>query len=79
MEVARMAYIVYYKGKGVLKRLETMPVNIAFTSKKLNYTIFYGELSQEKSYLNQLKKIKGFLKFEQSEMFDEEVNFNLED
>lgn len=74
-----MAYIVYYKGKGVLKRLETMPVNIAFTSKKLNYTIFYGELSQEKSYLNQLKKIKGFLKFEQSEMFDEEVNFNLED
>lgn len=77
MEVARMSYIVYYKGNGVLKRLEKMPVNIAYTSEKLNYTIFYGELRQEKNYFNQLKNIKGFLKLEQSSMFDEEVNFTL--
>ena len=42
-----------------------MPVNIAYTSEKLNYTIFYGELRQE-NYFNQLKNIKGFLKLEQS-------------
>ena len=54
-----------------------MPVNIAYTSKKLNYTIFYGELKQEKNYFNQLKNIKGFLKLEQSSMFDEEANFTL--
>jgi len=72
-----MGYIVYHKGNQVLKRLEKMPVNIAYTSKKLGYTVFYGEKEQEKNYFGQLRKVRGFIKLEQSDIFDEETNFTL--
>lgn len=78
MEVTRMGYIVYHKGNQVLKRLERMPVNIVYTSKKLSYTVFYGEKDQEKNYFGQLRKIRGFIKLEQSELYNEEANFTLD-
>lgn len=43
-----MAYIVYFKGKNMIRRIKRLPVNIAYNSKKLNYLVFYGDLDQEK-------------------------------
>lgn len=77
MEIVRMAYIVYYKGNNLLKRLKRMPINIAYNSKRLNYVIFYGDLNQEKNYFNQIKNVKGFIKLEQSSLFSEELNFKV--
>lgn len=48
--VDRMRYIVYYQGKDIIKRIETLPVNIAFVSKRNNYIVFYGDNDNEKYY-----------------------------
>lgn len=77
MDVNRMLYVVYYKGQGVIKRLERMPVNISYISKKLNYVLFYGEMDKEKTYYNHLKNIKGFQRIEQSPLFNEELNYEI--
>lgn len=70
-----MGYIIYYQGKDVVKKLNSMPVNIAYVSQKSNYAVFYGDNNQEKNYFNQVKNIKGFKKIETSLMFNEETRF----
>lgn len=77
MDVSRMGYIVYYRNRQVLKKLETMPVNLAYVSNKFRYAVFYGELKQEKNYFNNLKNVRGFVRFEQQPAFDETLNFNV--
>lgn len=72
-----MAYLVYYKGKDVLTKVSKMSVNIAYISKKMNYLVFYGEASQEKNYLNQLKNVKGFVKLELSDLYNPDANFDI--
>lgn len=72
-----MGYIVYYRNKQVLKKLNTMPINISYVSEKMNYAIFYGDKDKEKNYLSNLKKVKGFLKLEQQPIFNEELNFDV--
>lgn len=77
MDVSKMAYVVFYKGKSIEKQISKMPVNLAYTSKKMNYLVFYGEINKEKTYYNHLKNIKGFQKIEASPLYNEDVNFNL--
>lgn len=77
MDVNKMAYIVYYNGKSIEKKLEKMPVNLSYVSKKLNYLVFYGDLGKEKTYFNHLKNVKGFKKIEASPLYNEDVNFSL--
>jgi len=74
-----MAYIVYYRGKNILKRLKRMPVNIAYNSNKMNYAIFYGDLNQERNYFNQVKNVRGFIKLEKSDAYNEDLNYELTD
>lgn len=78
MEVARMAYIVYYRGSNILKRLRRMPVNVAYRSKRMNYVVFYGDLNQERNYFNQVKNVRGFIKLEKSDAFNVDLNFGIE-
>lgn len=77
MEISRMAYIVYFKGKNMIRRIKRLPVNIAYNSKKLNYLVFYGDLDQEKYYYNQIKRVRGFIKLEKSNLYLEHLNFNI--
>ncbi|WP_026391496.1 DUF2129 domain-containing protein [Haploplasma modicum] len=77
MDIERMLYIIYFKGNHIIKKIETLPVNVSYVSKKMNYATFYGEKSGEKNYFNQLKNVKGFLKFEKSESYNEEVNYQI--
>ena len=60
--VDRMAYIVYFQGRDVIKKINSMPVNIAYVSKKNNYLVFYGDNNQVSNYEKQLKKMRGFKK-----------------
>jgi len=75
--VERMGFIVYYRNKQVLKRLNTLPVNVSYISNKMNYAIFYGDKNKEKNYFNNLRKVKGFQKLEQQLIFNEELNFDV--
>lgn len=77
MVVDRMAYIVYYHGKDIIKKVQNMSVNLAYISARNNYLIFYGDNNQEKNYFNQIKSIKGFKKLEQSLFFNEETKFEV--
>lgn len=72
-----MAYIVYYRNRQVLKKLETMPINLVYVSNKFRYAVFYGEKRLEKNYFNNLKNIRGFIRFEQQPAFDESLNFSV--
>jgi len=71
----RMQYIVFYQGKHVLEKLQSMPVDVAYVSEKQNYAIVYGDKEQEQSYKKQLKDVKGFKFFGPSQLYDENLNF----
>lgn len=73
--VDRMAYIVYFQGRDVIKKINSMPVNIAYVSKKNNYLVFYGDNNKVSNYEKQLKKMRGFKKIEPSLLYNEEIKF----
>lgn len=77
-DVSKMAYIVFYRGKAVEKKIDKMPVNLAYVSKRINYLVFYGDMDKEKTYFNHLKNVKGFQKIEASPLYNEDVNYDLE-
>jgi uncharacterized protein YlbG (UPF0298 family) len=71
----RMQYVIHYKGGQVVKKLETLPVNIAYTSKKMSYVIVYADQDYESRLFKALKFTKGFKHFSPSLMFDKNLNF----
>jgi uncharacterized protein YlbG (UPF0298 family) len=75
MYANRMAYIVFFQGKHVIEKLQTMPVDIAYVSEKQNYAVVYGDKDQEAALKKQLKDVKGFKFFGPSQMYDPNLNF----
>ena len=75
MYANRMAYIVFFQGKHVIEKLQTMPVDIAYVSEKQNYAVVYGDKDQEAALKKQLKYVKGFKYFGPSQMYDPNLNF----
>jgi uncharacterized protein YlbG (UPF0298 family) len=71
----RMAFVVFFHGKHVLNKLESLPVDVTYVSKKQHYAIVYGDLEQENNIKKQLKGVKGFKYFGQSQTYDETLNF----
>jgi uncharacterized protein YlbG (UPF0298 family) len=71
----RMQFIVFYQGKQVLEKLQSMPVDITYVSDKQSYVIIYGDKEQEQNYKKQLKDVKGFKFFGPSQLYDENLNF----
>jgi uncharacterized protein YlbG (UPF0298 family) len=71
----RMQYVIHYKGGQVVKKLETLPVNIAYTSKKMSYVIVYADQDYESRLFKALKFTKGFKHFSASLTFDKNLNF----
>ena len=71
----RMGYVIFYKGKQVIKKLNELPVDVAYTSKKLDYSIIYADLSYESKLKKTLKFMKGFKHMSPSKTFDETLNF----
>jgi hypothetical protein len=70
-----MQYIVFYQGKNVLDKLQSLPLDIAYISEKQGYAVVYGDKEQEQAYKKQLKDVKGFKFFGPSQLYDENLNF----
>jgi len=75
MYANRMAYIVFFQGKHVIEKLQTMPVDITYVSEKQNYAVVYGDKDQEVTFKKQLKDVKGFKFIGPSLMYDPNLNF----
>lgn len=77
MAANRMCYIVFYQGKHVIEKLESLPLNLTYVSKKLNYAVFYCDENQEPNIKKQLKDVKGFKHMGPSPLFDENFKFSV--
>ncbi|MFP4178270.1 MAG: DUF2129 domain-containing protein [Acholeplasmataceae bacterium] len=75
MYAKRMAYVVFFRGKHVIKRIKSLPVDVQYVSKKQNYAILYGDADQEQALKKQLKNTKGFKYIGPSRLYDENLNF----
>ena len=75
MYANRMAYIIFFQGKHVIEKLQSMPVDIAYVSEKQNYAVVYGDMDQEALLKKQLKDVKGFKYIGPSQMYDPNLNF----
>ena len=75
MYANRMSYVVFYQGKHVIEKLNSLPVDIAYISEKQGYAIVYGDKDIEANLKKQLKDIKGFKHIGPSQLFDPNVNF----
>jgi len=71
----RMQYVIFYQGKHVLEKLQTLPVDISYVSDKQNYAIVYGDKEVEQQLKKQLKDVKGFKFIGPSHLYDETLNF----
>ncbi len=71
----RMQFIVFYQGKHVLEKLQSMPLDIAYISEKQNYAVVYADKDQEQALKKQIKDVKGFKYFGPSQLYDENLNF----
>lgn len=69
----RVAYIISFSHKAVLKRLEKMPVRISYVSEANKQVLVYFDRRLTKDVENQLKRIKGYIGMEESALFQEEV------
>jgi uncharacterized protein YlbG (UPF0298 family) len=71
----RMAYVIFYQGNKVLKKLETLPVDVSYVSKKMSYAIIYSDVEAERQIKKELRFVKGFKHMSPSKTFDETLNF----
>lgn len=77
MNIIRDSYIIDYRNKAVLNKLKRMDVNIAYISKKFNYCVIYLDNNKGERYLLQnLRKVRGFIRFYPSLFLHEESNIN---
>lgn len=75
MNLERASYVVFYQGKHVVRKLETMPIHLVYVSKKQHYAVFYIDQKEENKMKKELKNVKGFRAFVKSLAFDESLNF----
>jgi uncharacterized protein YlbG (UPF0298 family) len=71
----RMQFIVFYQGKHVIEKLQSMPLDIAYVSEKQSYAVVYADKDQELVLKKQIKDVKGFKYFGPSQLYDENLNF----
>lgn len=77
MLVNRMSYVVFFKGKHVINKLNELPLDVVYISKKKRFAVIYTDKSNENQIRKTLKKTKGFKGFTQSQTFDESYNFDV--
>lgn len=72
---SRKPYIVNYFHNNIVKKLNTMEVNVVYVSKRFKYAVVYIDSDKGDNYLkNQLKKTKGLINVTPSLIFDETLN-----
>ncbi|HKL60809.1 MAG TPA: DUF2129 domain-containing protein [Acholeplasma sp.] len=77
MLIDRMSYIVYYKNKEALKRVDALDVNVTYNSKRLKFITIYFDRAKEKEIKKSLEQMKGITKYEPSLLESQQVNFEV--
>jgi uncharacterized protein YlbG (UPF0298 family) len=54
----RMQYIVFFQGKQIVDKLQTLPLDVTYISTKQGYAVVYGDKEQEQNYKKQLKMLR---------------------
>ncbi len=73
--ILRESFIIDYRNKAVLNKLKKMDVNIVYVSKRFNYCVVYLDNNKGSNYLLQnLRKIRGFVRFHPTLFNHEEAN-----
>jgi uncharacterized protein YlbG (UPF0298 family) len=75
MYANRMQYVVFFQGKHVLEKLQSLPVDITYISEKQGYAVCYGDKEIESNLKKQLKDVKGFKFVGPSQLYDANLNF----
>lgn len=77
MLVDRMSYVVFFKGNRVISKLNELPLDVAYISKKKRFAVIYTNKANENEIRNALKKVRGYKGFTISQTFDEDLNFDV--
>jgi uncharacterized protein YlbG (UPF0298 family) len=75
MLAERASFVVFFRGKQIINKINELPVDIAYQSSKSNYVVIYADKKEEENLRIQLKKIKGYKGFAPSYLYDETRNF----
>lgn len=69
MEIKRSCYLVYYRRNRTVNEIKRLKeVDIYYNSKRLRYLTIYFDTKDEKNILNKIRRIKGVLKVEKSQL-----------
>ncbi len=77
MLVDRMSYVIFFKGNRVIDKLNNLPLDVAYISKKKRFAVIYTDRANEDSIKKALKNVKGYKGFTLSQTFDENLNFDV--
>ncbi|QWB95856.1 DUF2129 domain-containing protein [Mycoplasmatota bacterium] len=75
MLAERASFVVFFRGKHMMNKINELPVDVAYQSDKSNYVVIYADKKEEENLRKQLKKIKGYKGFAPSYLYDETRNF----
>ena len=77
MLVNRISYIVYFKNKEVVTKIEELDVKVFYVSQKSKYCTIYLDKNKEKEVRQALEKMKGVSKYEPSLLQAQDVKFEV--
>lgn len=77
MLVNRISYIVYFKNKEVVNKIEELDVKVFFVSQKSKYCTIYLDKNKEKEVRQALEKMKGVSRYEPSLLQAQDVKFEV--
>lgn len=78
MEIERSCYIIYYRGKKTVNEIKKInEVDIYYNSKRLHYLTVYFDTKNKEKILQQFKRVRGVLKFEETLLDQLDGSFNL--
>lgn len=77
MRIDRISYIVYYKNKEAIKKVEQLEVNITYHSTRLKFLTIYFDRTNEKDIKRKLEQMKGITRFEPSLLESQKVIFEV--
>ena len=65
--VKRSEVIIYYNYRAsLIQQFKDLGASIEYTNKKAGYSIAYIDLDNQENFLNQIKHLKGFKRYELS-------------
>lgn len=77
MRIDRISYIVYYKNKEAIKKVEQLDVNVTYNSTRLKFLTIYFDRDNEKDIKRKLEQMKGIIRYEPSLLENQKIIFEV--